>query len=58
MSDAPRIVYAPWPGAKREAELSALAAVYRIALSAKQRARISESGPSRLTEKNEKEASM
>ena len=30
MSDAPRIVYAPRPGATQEAELSALAAVYRF----------------------------
>jgi hypothetical protein len=32
MSDAPRILYTPRPGATQEAELSALANVYRYVL--------------------------
>ena len=43
---SPRIAYTPRRDATPEAELSALAAVYRIVLSAKKRGRIpDESGP-------------
>ena len=55
---SPRITYAPRPDATPEAEVSALAAVYRIVLSAKKRGRLPDkSGPDDAKERSKDDSS-